>query len=144
MDMHVNATLWQSQYIFYMHQVPILIDYCTKYEQNQPILFHNIATATTQRPQRIGTDHRTTVGNLAEDYQRPPRIQRSQLVFTGHSPMCERVLNLHYTMDICSPCVLLYIFTPFQQHHGQNNCQLLLNDSHTFFIVQLIIKIFKL
>ena len=33
-----------SQGIFSMHQVPIVVDYCTKYEQNQPILFWYIAT----------------------------------------------------------------------------------------------------
>ena len=27
-----------------MHQVPIVVDYCTKYEQNQPIFFGGIAT----------------------------------------------------------------------------------------------------
>ena len=36
--------LAQSQGIFYTHQVPIVVDYCTKYEQNQPILFCDIAT----------------------------------------------------------------------------------------------------
>ena len=36
--------LTQSQDIFYMHQVPIVVDYCTKYEQNQPIIFWDITT----------------------------------------------------------------------------------------------------
>ena len=34
----------QSQGIFYMHQVLIMIDYCTKYKHNQPILVWDIAT----------------------------------------------------------------------------------------------------
>ena len=31
--------LLPHQCIFYMHQVPIVVDYCTKYKENQPILF---------------------------------------------------------------------------------------------------------
>ena len=35
---HKCYILLQSQGIFYMHTVPIVVDNCTKYEQNQPIL----------------------------------------------------------------------------------------------------------
>ena len=43
--MDINATfLAQSPGIFYMHQVPIEVDSCTKYEQNLPILFVDITT----------------------------------------------------------------------------------------------------
>ena len=39
----INATFWpgilaQSQGIFYMHEVPIVADYCNEYEQNQLFL----------------------------------------------------------------------------------------------------------
>ena len=36
--------LAQSQDIFYTYQFPLIVDYCTKYEQYQPILFCQIAT----------------------------------------------------------------------------------------------------
>ena len=38
--------LAQSQCIFSMHHAAIEIDYCTKYELNQPFLFRNITTNT--------------------------------------------------------------------------------------------------
>ena len=41
---HKCYILAQSQSIFYMHQVPIVVTYCTKYEQNQPLIFLDIAT----------------------------------------------------------------------------------------------------
>ena len=48
--MDINATFGTEQKgIFYMHQVHIMIDYYTKYEQNQPILFWKIATNTYLR-----------------------------------------------------------------------------------------------
>ena len=34
----------QSQGIVYMHQTPSVVDYCTKYGQNQPFLFWDIGT----------------------------------------------------------------------------------------------------
>ena len=38
--------LAQSQGKFYIHQVPIVVDYCTKYEQNQPHRFSEILHET--------------------------------------------------------------------------------------------------
>ena len=43
---HKCYILAQSQGIFHMHQVPIVVDYYTKYEQVQHILFWDIATNT--------------------------------------------------------------------------------------------------
>ena len=49
MDIHeimdIHATFWHRA-IFYMHKVPIVVDYCTKYEQSQPMLFCDITTNT--------------------------------------------------------------------------------------------------
>ena len=43
--MDINATfLAQSLGIFYKHQAPIVVDCYTKYQQNQPFLFWDIAT----------------------------------------------------------------------------------------------------
>ena len=41
---HKCYILAQSQGMFNMLQVPIVVDYCTKYEQNQLILFWDIVT----------------------------------------------------------------------------------------------------
>ena len=46
-DGHKYYILAQSQGIYYMHQGPIMVDYGTKYEQNQPIPFWD-STANKQ------------------------------------------------------------------------------------------------
>ena len=43
-DRHECYILGPSQGIFYMQQVPSVVDNCTKYKQNQPIPFWAITT----------------------------------------------------------------------------------------------------
>ena len=44
--MNINAMFWHRAkvYLTYIYKVPMVVDYCTKKEQNQPILFCYIAT----------------------------------------------------------------------------------------------------